>query len=369
METNKMKLNLTGLDSNIINYLRQIIDEINNIENNLINKEIKNHISTDEFMSENSDLKLISQKTMATILNKINNKINYNYNLNLNYNNLYLPEGNLTNGKFVPSISGTYLVVALKTKNGNDPSATNPVYCLIGDTQRSITSALSVTIAHGADRFARSAMGYTGIECDFFTYLGYNATDGVVIGVSPFPGARVYSDFSATSTNDHYAEISIITHAAASDPYVVIGRFAATETTAAGPSYNWSVPTFTENNLIQHPIRETRFLNYNPTIAWTGSAAPTTVVIGSYFYKIIGYSMFVSNYLGYTNAGTADTAVSFTLPMSLKTSSNAYAVSGSITAGNATPNASIAYLTTTKIIITATSVAAKNAQAMTTYQV
>ena len=59
--------------------------------------------------------------------------------------NFYAPEGFLLNGKIVPSVASNNLTVAIKGLDGNNPSSTNPIYVRIGDTIRSITSALSVT--------------------------------------------------------------------------------------------------------------------------------------------------------------------------------------------------------------------------------
>ena len=53
-----------------------------------------------------------------------------------------MPEGYMYNGKIVPSVANSDLTVALKGQDGNDPSATNPVYVMIGGTLRSVTSAL-----------------------------------------------------------------------------------------------------------------------------------------------------------------------------------------------------------------------------------
>ena len=168
------------------------------------------------------------------------------------------PEGFLLNGKIVPSVSSNNLTVAIKGLDGNNPSSTNPVYVRIGDAIRSITSALSVTKNAGTNWFNAGSAELATKEIDYFVYLGYNATDGVVIGFSRIPYATEYSQFSTTSTNEKYCAISTITNATAGDDYVVIGRFAAT--LSAGAGYTWTVPTFDSKNLIQRPIFETRVL-------------------------------------------------------------------------------------------------------------
>ena len=195
---------------------------------------------------------------------------------------LSLPQGMMYNGKIVPSVSSNNLTVALKGLDGNDPSATNPVYVRIGDTIRTITAALSVTKNAGTNWCNAGSTELAALEVDYFVYLGYNATDGVVIGFARFASASQYSDFSATSTNEKYCAISTITTAASTDYYQVIGRFAATNSGTA--SYNWSVPTFTAINLKQHPIYETRSLSITPNFISTTKSNGT--VVGT--YRLIG---------------------------------------------------------------------------------
>jgi len=193
---------------------------------------------------------------------------------------LNAPQGFLTNGKIVPSVAASDLTVAIKTLAGADPSASDPVYCRIGDTVRSITAALSVTKNDATNWFNSGSAELATKEVDYFVYLGYNATDGVVIGFSRIPSAAQYSDFSVTTTNEKYCAISTITTAASTDYYEVIGRFAAT--LSAGAGYTWSVPTFTAINLIQRPIYESRWLTWTPT--FTGFSANPTA--GVYRYKV-----------------------------------------------------------------------------------
>lgn len=174
------------------------------------------------------------------------------------------PRGFLLNGKIVPSVTSNNLTVAIKGLDGNDPSATNPVYCRIGDTVRSITAALSITKNAGTNWFGSGWSGMETKEKDYFVYLGYNATDGVVIGFAGLPYATEYDDFSTNTAEKTYGAISTVTHATAGDDYEVIGRFAATLSATA--NFYWSVPTFTNKNLIQRPIYETRKLDYVPIV-------------------------------------------------------------------------------------------------------
>ncbi len=234
---------------------------------------------------------------------------------------LNVPQGFLINGKIVPSVAASDLTVAIKTLAGADPSASDPVYCRIGDTVRTITAALSVTKNDATNWFNSGSTELATKEIDYFVYLGYNATDGVVIGFSRIPSANSYDDFSTTTTNEKYCAISTITTAAATDYYEVIGRFAAT--LSAGAGYTWSVPTFTAKNLIQRPIYETRWLTqvFSPTITGT----PPTTPADTSKYKLIGNACTINQFVDWTNAGTGVTNVFTKLPFSSK--------SGALSAG------------------------------------
>ena len=164
----------------------------------------------------------------------------------------------LINGKIVPTVASNNLTVAIKTLTDTDPTATNPVGIWIGNNLRWITGALSIAANAGTNWFNSGSSELATKEIDYFVYAGYNATDGITLGYARIPYAKLYSDFSATTTNERYARISTITNAAAGDNYVNIGRFAAT--LSAGAGYTWSVPSFTNVNLIQEPIYETRWL-------------------------------------------------------------------------------------------------------------
>lgn len=83
----------------------------------------------------------------------------------------------MINGKIDVSVASSDLTVAIKTLSGNNPSTSEPVYVRIGDTVRSITSALSVTRNDGTNWFNSGSAELATFEVDYFVYLGYNATD------------------------------------------------------------------------------------------------------------------------------------------------------------------------------------------------
>lgn len=222
-------------------------------------------------------------------------------------------QGFLINGKIsVTDAAG--ITVAIKTLAGTDPSATDPVYVRIGDTIRTISAALSVAKADGTNWCNAGSAELATKEIDYFVYLGYNATDGVVIGFSRYPGANSYNDFSATTTNEKYCAISTITTAAATDYYEVIGRFAAT--LSAGAGYTWTVPTYTAKNLIQRPIYETRWLDWQPTYSGSGSMTWTSVT-GTRSYKVRYSDVQAREEASGTTGGTASIALYSTQPFTI----------------------------------------------------
>ena len=216
-------------------------------------------------------------------------------------------EGTMINGRIAVSVASNNLTVALKTLAGTNPSATDPVYVMIGGVVRSITAALSKTLNAGANSFNAGSAELATKEIDYFAYLGYNATDGVVLGFSRIPYAALYSDFSATATNEKFASISTITTAAAGDNYVNIGRFAAI--LSAGAGYTWTVPTFTTANLIQRLIYETRILLYVPTVTGYNAANALTV---RYRIRGLDVTLFDLNIYGTSNSATFDLTLPFT---------------------------------------------------------
>jgi len=235
-------------------------------------------------------------------------------------------QGFMTNGKISVTVASNNLTVALKTLAGADPSAGDPVQIRIGDVVRDITSALSVTKNAGTNWCNAGGSELATKEIDYFVYIGYNATDGITIGFSRIPYANIYSDFSATTTNEKYCAISTITNASANDNYVNIGRFAAT--LSAGAGYTWTVPTFTGLNLIQRPIFETRPLTWAPQWSANSSMTFTSVTTDVAEYKIVGREIrFEIEGVG-TIGGTVNTSVIATLPFSARNASYLPAFAG-----------------------------------------
>lgn len=198
------------------------------------------------------------------------------------------------------SVASSNLTVALKDRNGDNPSTSVPVNVKIGGTIRTITSALSVT-KNAATNWCNAGGAELATELvQYFVYLGYNTTDGVVIGFSRIPYARFYSDFSATSTDETYCGISTITNATATDDYIVIGRFSAT--LSAGAGYTWSISG--TGDPVHRPIHETDTSTWNPTISnltiGNGTLTATYKIVGARIYKAIGIVLGSTSAIGST---------------------------------------------------------------------
>lgn len=252
---------------------------------------------------------------------------------------LNLPEGSLINGTFTVTDTGSGLALAIKGLDGNDPSASNPVYVVLNGVVRSITAALSVTAADGTNWGGAGGTMFAAKELDWFPYLGYNATDGVVVGFSRFPGARQYGDFSTTSTAETYCKISTITTAASTDYYCPIGRFAAT--LSAGAGYTWSVPTYTAVNLVVQPgLRRSRYMTYTPT-GPTGCTITGRFMVDDRQVRDLSMKFAFTGAASFTNMPTLPFALSSNF-LTVKRDYNVSGTGGYLDSGTANKTQSIA---------------------------
>lgn len=234
-------------------------------------------------------------------------------------NNLMF-DGFILNGKISVTVASNNITVAIKTKSGGNPSTTDPVSVWINGSYRRITAALSVTKNAGTNWFNSGSSELATLEVDYFVYLIWNttpATDIMDIGFARIPSGRVYSDFSGTTTNGKYLAFGNASTPTSTDDCVVIGRFAAT--LSAGAGYTWTVPTFTNENLINQPILVTRWLSWTPV--HTGfSTAPTG---GATRYQL-NYKTMQINYSPVTVGASNATGYTITAPFIAKNISNYY---------------------------------------------
>jgi hypothetical protein len=229
-----------------------------------------------------------------------------------------LPSRGLINGLIVPTVAGNNLTVAIKTLAGNDPSVNEPVYVWIGNTLRSITQATSTaSVTAGTNWFNSGSAELATREIDYFVYAQWdNSQSKVNVGFSRIPYARISTDFVADNVSNGTNEKYFRTESAGltletTDIFVNIGRFAATLSAAAG--HTWSVPTFTNANLIQEPIYETRRLSWLPTITTTPMTY-TSLTYTSIEYQVVGRQCKISLRTDGTTGGTASNGFFYTMP-------------------------------------------------------
>jgi hypothetical protein len=240
-------------------------------------------------------------------------------------------QGFLVNGYISRSVATNNLTVAIKTIAGSDPSTLDPVYIRIGNSVRTLTAALSITINAGTDTFGLGAAGCL-TDQDLFAYLGYRAAGAAVfIAVSRLCHGRVYSDFSSTATNEKYLAYSG-SAPASTDEVECIGRFNATNSGSA--SYNWSVPA--TSIVISRPIYQSRQVSYQPTYSASGSMTFTSVTTDYAQYQVIGPNCLIDMEAHGTTGGVASTALFATLPFECLNSALSPALAGWVADGSGT---------------------------------
>lgn len=204
--------------------------------------------------------------------------------------------------KITPTVSANDLILTLTHLDGTTPSASRPLFFEIGATKRSVTAALSRTLADGTNWFNSGSAALGTKEVDYFAYVVWDSNSSAVgLSFARIPNARIVSDFSATTTNEKYcAGYSDFT---STDDVVNIGRFAAT-LSLSGTSHLWTVPTYTSSNLIQQPIFTTRSLTWAGAVT-SGTGAPTNPTSTTGTYIIDNNRMFLSVVIAIVTKGTA----------------------------------------------------------------
>ena len=204
--------------------------------------------------------------------------------------------------KITPTVSANDLILTLTHLDGTTPSTTRPLFFEIGTTKRSVTAALSRTLADGTNWFNSGSAALGTKEIDYFAYVVWDSNSSAVgLSFARIPNARLVSDFSATTTNEKYcAGYSDFT---STDEVMNIGRFAAT-LSLSGTSHLWTTPTATNVNLIQHPIFTTRSLTWAGAVT-SGTGAPTNPTSTTGTYIIDNNRMFLSVVIAIVTKGTA----------------------------------------------------------------
>lgn len=228
--------------------------------------------------------------------------------------------GDVIRTKYIitPSVTSSNLTVALKYIDGGDPTATNKLTFRVGNTEYDLTAAMSFTKNAATNWCNLGSTEAAALPHDLFFYaIGETgASAGLKFGFSRIPYAQAMADFVNTSTSEKYIAGNW-TNFNATDAVTVIGRFEAT--LSAGAGYTWSVPTYTNSNLINSPIYETRSLSWTPV--FTGFSVSPTVAAALYTIKGKQLFMLINTSSGTSNANT------FTVSLPITAS----AVSGDIT--------------------------------------
>ena len=252
--------------------------------------------------------------------------------------------GMMLNGKLSVTVASNDLIVAIKTRAGTDPSPTDSVAININGTVRAVTAATSCTLADATNWMNLGASETATLENRLFVYAIWDSNSSVVaVAPSRIPYGRLVSDFSSTTTNEKY--LGNYANYTSTDDVANIGAFSAT--LSAGAGYTWTVPTFTNANLIQEPCFETPWTTYVPTL--TGfSANPTSTI---YQYKLIMGEVFVR--ARQLTAGTSNaTTFTMTAPFTAMTLTNG------IWSTTAAPAVDNGVLTTTPALVRVSSASA-----------
>jgi hypothetical protein len=216
-----------------------------------------------------------------------------------------LASAGMQNGKLSVTASAGALTVSVKTLAGTDPSASDPVYININGAMRSITAALSITIAAGTNWFNAGGNETKTLLVPYFVYLVDDAGTPALTIARKSHYRVVASGMATTTSEDHIYGYSGLTDG---DDMINIGYFEAT--LSAGAGYTWTVPTFTSDNLRHEPTYSSRWMTWTPVV--TGySANPTSV---SYLYRVRDGQQYDIDMLEDT-AGTSNaTTKTYTMP-------------------------------------------------------
>ena len=220
------------------------------------------------------------------------------------------PSGTMWNGKLSVSASSDDLTVSLLNNAGNAPSSTDPVYVNINGTVRQVAAALSITSTGGAGNnyFNSGSSELATLAVPYFVYLIWDSNSSAVgLTFGRKPHYRIAAAGMSTPESENYIwQYSGFT---AGDDMANIGYF---EAILSATPYNWTVPTFTNDNLRHEPTFESQVMTYVPAV--------TIITVGSGTlsgqYKISGSSMRGhSAFLFGSGSAMGSGAPTFSLPM------------------------------------------------------
>jgi len=178
--------------------------------------------------------------------------------------------------KLVVTVATNDLTVKVTHPDGNNPSSARPLYFKIGDTIRSATAALSITIVDGTNWFNSGSAELGTLAVPYFVYAVWDSnSSAVALTIGRKSHYRIVAAAMSTATSENH--IYNYANFTAGDDMANIGYFEAI-LSLSGTSHLWSVPSFTGNNLRHQPTYESQIISYTPTHTSAGGAytnAPT----------------------------------------------------------------------------------------------
>jgi hypothetical protein len=196
--------------------------------------------------------------------------------------------------------------------DGENPTATNPVYCFINGIKREINSATSVTITGGSNIFGQNLLSTTANKTyNLFVCLIWDTNANVVrLGLSRIVMGGIYSDYSTTNTSHKHIAISGGTPNS-TDAVEVIGRITVTTNTAN----NF---TAVSNRILYGNITTSEVLSYTPSMTPFGSMTISSIVYNQAEYIFNGNTCRFWLDVTFTLGGTASSTIDIGLPANSK---------------------------------------------------
>lgn len=141
----------------------------------------------------------------------------------------------IQNATFTATVAGNDLTIALKTKAGADPSASDKVRVAFRNssdnsgsfTVREVTAATSIVVPNGGTLGTRSGQLHF-----IYVSLHDNGTTAVLGVSSSILDPRFTLSTSAVGTGSDDAHVVYTGSALTAKPYIIFGRFSSTQTTA-----------------------------------------------------------------------------------------------------------------------------------------
>lgn len=171
--------------------------------------------------------------------------------------------------QIVRTVSSGNLTVAIKNYLWNDPTSAVPVKIQIGDTVRTITSALSFTNSAWFNWWNTWSTELATKEVDWFCYFVWRSWESAVrLTASRFPTATTYNDFNIDGLNEKW-NLGNFASPVSTDAVVNIGRFNAI--LSGGAWYTWSIPA--TSVVINSPKNISRNSLIAPQFSGSGGSA------------------------------------------------------------------------------------------------